>query len=272
MASDETVDLYGTSYGAFATELYAEVRREAFGEDLGQNGWLTAEEQDLFLEWLALDAGDRLLDVACGSGGPTLRIARRTGATVVGLDVHEQGIEAARAQAREAGIEDRADFRVADASRPLPFNDEAFVGLVCVDAVNHLADRASVLADWRRVLAPRGGLVYTDPIVVTGALTDGEMRVRSSIGPYLFVPEGYNEALLEEAGFELLAVEDRTANMARIARRWREARADREGDLREVEGEETFEGQQRFLGTTARLAEEGRLSRFVYHARLRPRA
>lgn len=270
MACDETVDLYGASYGQFATELYAEIRREAFGEDIGQNGWLTAEEQDVFLTWLGLDRGDRLLDVACGSGGPALRIARETGASVVGVDIHEEGIEAARTQAREAGLGGRARFEVADASHPLPFDDEAFVGLVCVDAVNHLTDRASMLADWARLLAPRGGLVYTDPIVITGPLSDGEMRIRSSIGTYLFVPEGFNETLLEEAGFEVRAVVDRTENMARLARRWLEARAAREADLREVEGEDTFAGQQCFLRTTARLAEERRLSRRAYHARLAP--
>ena len=270
MTSDDTVDHYGASYGQFATDLYAEVRRAAFGEDIGQNGWLTADEQELFLDWLALDPDDRLLDVACGSGGPTLRIAEATGASVVGVDLHEEGVEAARAQARERGLEGRARFEVADASRPLPFDDEAFVGVVCVDAVNHLADRASVLTEWARLLAPRGGLVYTDPIIVTGPLSDGEMRVRSSIGHYLFVPEGYNEARLEEAGLEVRAVVDRTENMARMARRWLEARAEREADLRKIEGEKTFEGQQRFFRTTARLAEERRLSRRAYYARLVP--
>lgn len=268
MVSDDAVDHYGASYDHFASELYGEIRREAFGEDIGQNGWSTAEEQDGFLGWLALDRDDRLLDVACGAGGPTLRVARETGASVVGLDVHREGIEAARAQVREAGLEASATFGVADAAGTLPFPDDAFDGLTCIDAVNHLPDRASVLAEWARVLAPGGRLAYVDPIVVTGALTDEEMRVRSSIGFYLFVPEGLNETLLEAAGFELRAVEDRTENMAQMARRWLEARRKRAAELWEVEGETTFEGQQRFFRTCARLAEERRLSRFAYHAGL----
>lgn len=268
MVSDDTVDHYGASYDHFASELYEEIRRETFGEDIGQNGWLTAEEQDRLLGWIALDRDDPLLDVACGAGGPTLRVTHETGASVVGLDVHREGIEAARAQARDAGLEARATFGVADAARTLPFRDDAFDGLTCIDAVNHLPDRALVLAEWARVLGPGGRLVYTDPIVVTGAVSDEEMRVRSSIGFYLFVPEELNETLLEAAGFELRVVEDRTENMARMARRWLEARSERAADLRGVEGEATFDGQQRFLGTTARLAEERRLSRFAYHARL----
>lgn len=48
MSDKETVDHYDASYGNFASDLYSTIRREAFGEDIGQNGWLTAEEQDEF--------------------------------------------------------------------------------------------------------------------------------------------------------------------------------------------------------------------------------
>ena len=58
---------YNANYGNFQTELYAEIRREAFGEDIGQNSWLTSDEQDKFLEWLNLNPEKILLDVACGS-------------------------------------------------------------------------------------------------------------------------------------------------------------------------------------------------------------
>ena len=43
---------YSANYGNFQTELYAQIRCEAFGEDIGQNSWLTADEQGKFLEWL----------------------------------------------------------------------------------------------------------------------------------------------------------------------------------------------------------------------------
>ena len=47
--------------GNFQTELYEQIRREAFGEDIGQNSWLTANEQDRFLSWLDLSPGKALL-------------------------------------------------------------------------------------------------------------------------------------------------------------------------------------------------------------------
>lgn len=109
--------------------------------------------------------------------------------------------------------------------------------------------------------------MFTDPIVVTGPLTDEEIAIRSSIGFFLFVPAGTDELLLANAGFELVECLDRTENMALMAGRWRDAREGRAAELREVEGDATFEGQQRFFEVAARLAGERRLSRFAFHAK-----
>lgn len=260
------VDFYGSQYGGFATELYRDIRRDTYGEDIGQNGWLTAGEQDDLIEWLALEPDHRLLDIACGSGGPTLRIAERCGCRVDGVDLHEDGIRAARRNAEESGLESRARFHRADAASGLPFEDDAFDALVCIDAVNHLPDRPAVLAEWRRVLGPGGRLVFTDPIVVTGPLTHEEIAIRASIGFFLFVPDGLDDELLAAAGFEIRHREDRTGNMAEMAARWRDARAAREAELREIEGDDDYEGQQAFLDVCARLAAESRLSRIAYGA------
>ena len=46
---------YDTAYGKFASKLYAEIRAEAFGEDIGQQSWLSAEEHDRLIAWLDLD-------------------------------------------------------------------------------------------------------------------------------------------------------------------------------------------------------------------------
>jgi SAM-dependent methyltransferase len=260
------VDHYDTSYGSFASDLSRAIRARTFDEDIGQNGWLTAAEQDRFISWLGCGAQADLLDVACGSGGPALRIAAQTGCRVTGVDIHAQGIANAAAAARERGLAAMARFEVVDAARPLPFPDASFDAITCIDAINHLPRRAAVLADWRRVLKPGGRLLFTDPIVVTGILTNEEIRIRSSIGLFLFAPPGEDERLLREAVFELRRSEDRTDNMASVAGRWHAARAERGDDLRRVEGDATFEGQQTFLEVAARLAAERRLSRLAFLA------
>jgi hypothetical protein len=108
--------------------------------------------------------------------------------------------------------------------------------------------------------------VFTDPIVVTGILTNEEIAIRSSVGFFLFAPDGADDRLLEEAGFEVAHKLDRTGNMARLADGWRRARDSRAAELRRIEGDPTFEGQQRFLEVAARLAAARRLSRFAFDA------
>ena len=262
--ADEAGIYYDTNYGHFDTELYSEIRRDAFGEDIGQNSWLTADEQDRFLSWLDLSPGKVLLDVACGAGGPALRIAAKTGCSVVGIDVHEQAVSTACSLAIQRGLSGRAEFRVVDAAQQLPFSEASFDAITCIDAVNHFFDRPRVIAEWARLLNVGGRLLFTDPITLTGPLTNAEVAVRSSAGFYLFVPHGYDERVISQCGLQLLVCEDVTANMAKVAEARRAARASRIAALREVEGDQTYDGQQEFLAVAGRVAREGRLSRFVY--------
>jgi 2-polyprenyl-3-methyl-5-hydroxy-6-metoxy-1,4-benzoquinol methylase len=255
---------YDANYGNFQTQLYEEIRRESFGEDIGQNSWLTADEQDKFLTWLSLSADKSLLDVACGAGGPALRVAAITRCSVIGVDAHQQAIATARTLATQRGLSHLAQFQVADASVRLPFPDTSFDAITCIDAINHLPNRVHVIAECARLLKPGGRLLFTDPITVTGPLTNSEISIRSSSGLYLFAPLGYDESVIQQCGLLLLQSVDVTANMATVAdRRWA-ARELRNSSLREIEGDQTFQEQQEFLRIAALIAKEGRLSRFLY--------
>ena len=255
---------YDANYGNFQTSLYEEIRREAFGEDIRQNGWLTADEQNKFMGWLGLAAGKTLLDVACGAGGPALRIAARTGCTVTGVDIHEKAISTARSLAGQRGLESRTDFRVVDADKQLPFSEASFDAITCIDAITHLPDRPRLLTDWARLLSRGGRLLFTNSAVVTGPLTSAEVAVRSLSGSLLFVPRGYDERIIAQCGLRVVVSEDRTSNMAEIAQRRKNARESRSSALRRIEGDAVYENQQKFLSVAAQLAREGRLSRFIY--------
>jgi cyclopropane fatty-acyl-phospholipid synthase-like methyltransferase len=270
-----TASHYEANYKNFQSNLYAQIRQEAFGEDIGQNSWLTASEQDRFVKWLDLAAGKRLLDVACGAGGPALRIAATTGCSVAGVDVHEDAVTTARVLAAQRGLAARAEFLTADASRPFLFSEASrpflfseasFDAITCIDAINHFSDRFGIVAEWARVLKPGGRLLFTDPLTVTGPLTNGEIAARSLSGFYLYVPPGYDERVLSRCGLQLLVCEDATANMATVAQARYSARASRSDAIRAIEGDKAYEGQQEFLAVAARLAREGSLSRFVYVA------
>jgi SAM-dependent methyltransferase len=262
----EQVDLYNSTYARFQEDLVAAVRRETFGEDIGQNSWLTVAEFDSFLDRLALNPGDRVLDVACGSGGPALYLARTRGCRVTGFDANENGIAAALEASVRNGLSDLADFKAGNANQPLPFPSGSFDAILCIDSINHFEDRPDVLRDWRRLLKPGGRLLYTDPIIVTGPLSNEEISRRSSIGFFLFVPVGYNERLLEEAGFRILEAQDATENTSRVSGRWLAARQRRQEGLAGLEGRERFEGLQAFFATVQRLSRERRLSRMAFIA------
>ena len=75
----ETVDLYDSHYSQVEADAYRAVREEAFGEDLGQTSWITAAECSEFFRWLGLRSGQAVLEIACGSGGVSLRMAREFG-------------------------------------------------------------------------------------------------------------------------------------------------------------------------------------------------
>jgi SAM-dependent methyltransferase len=262
----EVVEHYGAHYRAFSAGVHEEVRRAAFGQDISQNSWLTVAELDRFLSRLDLRPATHLLDVGCGSGGPTLHATRKTGCQSVGIELSEEAVAEATRLAREAGLETRLSFLQADASEPLPFEDGTFDALICIDVMDHLPDRAGVLREWARVLRPGARLRFTDPVVITGILDSEELALRTSIGYFLFVPAGENERLLAGAGLTLVDAADTTDHLGEIARGRYDAREEHAGALRELEGDGAFDGRQRFFEVVARLAYDHRLSRFVYTA------
>jgi SAM-dependent methyltransferase len=257
---------YGSYYRDFAAGVYADIRREEFGEDLGQNNWQTLEELEGFATQLALGPGMRLLDVACGAGGPGLHLARLTGCEATGVDREKPGLAHGRRLARDAGLELQVRFVEADASLPLPFADGSFDAILCLDALNHLPGRPGVFADWARLLRPGGRVLVTNPVTITGLVSAEELAIRSSIGYFEFAPPGADERLLEAAGLRVLATDDLTATVAAVARRRCTVRAARAEELRPIEGEDGFERRQRFLDMVATLAAERRISRFAYLA------
>src|SRR5689334_7190275 len=101
---DEEKTLFYSTYANFEESLLSQVREETYGEDIGQFSWLTADEFHDFFSRLDLGSGSRVLDVACGSGGPALFMARTTGCHVTGIDINENGIHTANQMAYTQGM------------------------------------------------------------------------------------------------------------------------------------------------------------------------
>src|SRR5688572_11332232 len=143
----ERVDLYDSAYGNFAEQVSSAVRKETWGEDIGQSSWVTVSEYKRFLPWLDLGPGKHLLEVGAGSGGPAIFVARETGCRVTGIDSNENGVANALALAREADLTEQVLFRVADATTTLPFDDDTFDAILSIDVMCHLVNRLDVLRE-----------------------------------------------------------------------------------------------------------------------------
>ena len=270
MTTDDTgsTAFYDTVYGSFAERLSVTIRAEAFGEDIGQNSWLTAGEHRHFARRLGLNRASEVLEVASGSGGPALLMAHETGCQITGVDLHEAGVAAANQAAAKRGLAGQARFLHADARQRLPFDDGTFDAVICIDSINHLYEREHVLREWHRVLRPGGRALFTDPITIAGMLRRDEMIIRSAgMGEFVFTPAGVDEALLRQAGFTDIEVEDVTSNMAAVSGAWAAARDRHASDLDHAEGREVNARTQKFLRTVEHLALERRLLRLAYLAR-----
>lgn len=264
--SQSPINLYGNAYGNYSLRALEQVRRDTYDEDIGQSGWMTCAELRMFAEWLNIGANSQVLDVCSGSGGPATFLARTYGCHVTGVDSNSSGIQNAQSLVAAQGLESRLTFLAADASLPLPVSQDSFDAILCVDAIIHLHDRRRVLADWHRLLRHGGRLLYTDPAVISGLISNEEISIRSSIGYFEFAPPGENESLIVAAGFRLTAKHDATENAALVSGNWHHARARYRNELVPLEGKANFEGLQRFLRIVNQLTRERRLTRWVFVA------
>jgi ubiquinone/menaquinone biosynthesis C-methylase UbiE len=109
-----------------------------------------------FLDWLAMPAGLRWLDVGCGTGAFTeLLLERANPRDVSAIDPAEDQIAHARTKPAAA----RVDFRLGDA-QALPFADREFDVAAMALVVTFIPDTARAIAEMRRVVKP-GGMLGT---------------------------------------------------------------------------------------------------------------
>lgn len=100
-----------------------------------------------------------VLDIGCG-GGFTCEVIAQKGATVSGIDLSDVSIETAMIHAKESDLS--IDYRCG-AAENLPYEDDRFDVITCVDALEHVEDVAKVIAEVERVLKP-GGVFLFDTI------------------------------------------------------------------------------------------------------------
>ncbi len=103
-------------------------------------------------------AGRRVLDVGCGGGILSEAMARR-GATVVGIDLAGQALEAARQHAANAGV--TVDYRRIGTEKLAEEEPAGFAVITCMELLEHVPDPAAIVDACARLAEPGATLVFS---------------------------------------------------------------------------------------------------------------
>jgi len=150
------------------------------------------EMRDEALEWFGIEAGDRVLDVGCGTGFATEGLLEHTD-DVWGLDQSAHQLEKAFEKFGKRG---RVKFHRGDAER-LPFADDSFDAYWSSGSIEYWPDPVAALREARRVTKPGGPVLVVGPdypkSTAFGKLADAIM---------LFYDAEEADRMFVEAGFE----------------------------------------------------------------------
>jgi ubiquinone/menaquinone biosynthesis C-methylase UbiE len=166
----------------------------------------------IFLDRMALRPGQRVLDVACGTGVVARAAASILGASgeVVGTDLSAEMLEVARARSSAGGA--RIHWQQGDAMA-LPCADAEFDVVLCQQGLQFFPDKVGALREMHRVLKPRGSLgvcvwrsIEHSPLL--SAISDAlKLHASEDIAGGFGVPFAFGdrlalEAAISDAGFQ----------------------------------------------------------------------
>jgi SAM-dependent methyltransferase len=138
-----------------ALEAYEELA-EAFAERVETKPHNAYYERPAMLALLPEVRGKRVLDAGCGPGAYTARLIDM-GAGVVAVDVSPKMVQLAKAR-----VGDRADIRLADIGRPMPFfQDKSFDIILCPLVLDYIRDYRPVFREFFRILKNPATLLFS---------------------------------------------------------------------------------------------------------------
>jgi SAM-dependent methyltransferase len=179
---------------------------------------LLAPIADLLIDRARPAAGERIVDVGCGSGAISVALAQEVGSSghVMGIDISGPMLARAR-QTAPAGLP--VDFVLADAT-VYPFDPASFDLLVSRFGVMFFADPTLSFANLRRALKPSGRLAFAcwrepreNPFfmaplqAVYKHVPKPPLHGPEDPGPFSFASEARVHRILGEAGFRGIAME-----------------------------------------------------------------
>lgn len=156
---------------------------------------------------LNLGPASSVLDVASGRGTSAFHLAEVFGCRVTGIDLSEENVRVAKADAEQRGLAERVQFQLGDAER-LPFGEVTFDAIVCECAFCTFPSKLVAAQEFHRVLRPGGQLGLSDLTRKEEPIPglEGLLSWIACIGDAL--PAERYTAIFEQAGFEVQCVED----------------------------------------------------------------
>ena len=197
------IDEVQANYNAIGID----VIEQMYGDDFLSFGG--TETTDALAEWAAIGAGSEVLDVGCGLGGPAFHLVETWGAFVTGIDLVELNVHSASERARERGLGDRVQFRVANALE-VPFADESFDVVFGQDAWCHVPGKDALIVECVRLVRPGGAIVFSDWLQIGPMDGESEAEVLSASATTDLLDSSGYVALLKANGLADIRAEDTT--------------------------------------------------------------
>lgn len=156
---------------------------------------------------LPIAAGQQILDIGCGLGGPARYIAKRFQCEVSGLDITKPFVEAANKLTALLRMEMQVSIEHGDGQK-LPYADACFDGAYAQHVTMNVADRPRFFSEASRVLKPGGFFALTEHgLGPTGGPHYPLPWSEDGSGAYLITPSE-TRVFLEAAGFTDIVIED----------------------------------------------------------------
>jgi len=204
------------------SEMNYDDRHIATLEDIWGEGFLSPggpDEVARVIEGLDL-RGKRVLDIGCGSGAIAVLLARDHGAAeVVGIDVEDDVVNAAKRLAVKDGVADRVSILKVDPG-PLTFEDQSFDVVFSKDSIIHIPDKEALSRDVFRILVPGGWFAASDWLMSHDGEPSPEMKTYIAAEDLDFAmasPDRYQRALVA-AGFQSVTLRNRNPWYRDLAR------------------------------------------------------